>query len=381
MCPAGLFCEAKTSAPTVVGGARTCSRCEAGADDPQLSQGEFVLQVTIFVVLVLMFVATWARRKLKWDMYQFKMNFSEGNTSEELQAIKRDKDKYSLLKPKLEVIAERLDKLRGREMIPQDKNARSSLGRNRSILFANQAGDILFDANAFFDMLDRNGDGLLSFDEINTILCLNQEQLELFIENMRKRSHVRRTDNRVSRTTFERGFLSALAEASQLGPTSEEVAELFDNISEGEELVQYAKLYDSSLSSFLSDLQIYGLVTRFKSKQITRDSVRPKFPVRKNSSISMRKVQDSEGISRESFIEFYPVFLSEVIHEELGAQKDRLDGLDVTFEHLTLTVSVGKLDKKVVNGVTGRLRSDTMTGMYVRHKFAKIWRPRLTFPT
>ncbi|EJK75686.1 hypothetical protein THAOC_02585 [Thalassiosira oceanica] len=334
ICPAGLFCGAKTSAPTEFGGARTCNKCDAGADDPQLSKGELILQVTIFIVLVLLFVATWVRRKIKFNIYQFKMNFDEGNRSEELQAIKRDKEKYSLLKPKLEVIAERLDKLR--------------------------AGDILFDANAFFDVLDRNGDGQLSFEEINTILCLNQEQLELFVENMRKRSHVRRMDNRVSRATFDRGFLAALAEASQLGPTAEEVADLFDNISEGEELIQYAKLYQSSLSSFLSDLQIYGLVTRFKSKQIKprrRDSVRAKL------SVGNSAIQDSEGISRELFIDFYPAFLSEVIHDELGARKDGIDGLDVAFDRLTLTVSVGKLEKKVVNGVNGRLRPSTMTAV------------------
>jgi len=359
ICPAGLFCGAKTSAPTEFGGARTCNKCDAGADDPQLSKGELILQVTIFIVLVLLFVATWVRRKIKFNIYQFKMNFDEGNRSEELQAIKRDKEKYSLLKPKLEVIAERLDKLRGKDP-PQDTRDGSKLSRNRSILFANKAGDILFDANAFFDVLDRNGDGQLSFEEINTILCLNQEQLELFVENMRKRSHVRRMDNRVSRATFDRGFLAALAEASQLGPTAEEVADLFDNISEGEELIQYAKLYQSSLSSFLSDLQIYGLVTRFKSKQIKprrRDSVRAKL------SVGNSAIQDSEGISRELFIDFYPTFLSEVIHDELGARKDGIDGLDVAFDRLTLTVSVGKLEKKVVNGVNGRLRPSTMTAV------------------
>ena len=299
-------------------------------------------------------MATWVRRKIKWKVYKFKMNFNDSSRSEELQAIKRDKEKYSLLKPKLEVIAERLDKLRGKDL-PQD-NKGSKLSRNKSILFTNQGGDILFDANAFFDVLDKNGDGVLSFEEINTILCLNQEQLELFIENMRKRSTVRSsTDNQVLRATFERGFLAALAEASQLGPTAEEVADLFDSISEGEELIQYSKLYHSSLSSFLSDLQIYGLVTRFRSKKITTS--RRKYSVRRLSV-----TQESEGISREFFIEFYPVFLSEVIHEELGAQKDGIDGLDVTFDDLTLTVSVGKLEKKVLNGVNGRLRSNTMTG-------------------
>ena len=44
------------------------------------------------------------------------------------------------------------------------------------------------------------------------------------------------------------------------------------------------------------------------------------------------------------------------------AKEENDEGLDVAFQDLTLTVSVGKREKVVVNKVSGRLRSDTMTG-------------------
>jgi ABC-type multidrug transport system fused ATPase/permease subunit len=138
-----------------------------------------------------------------------------------------------------------------------------------------------------------------------------------------------------------------------LQPTPKEAEELFDRIAEevgttesGE--IPYEKLYSSSLSTFLRDSQIFGIVSRFKQEG------------------------KQKGIDRDAFVEFYPIFLKEVIHSDfrstvLGSNKEleseETGGLDVAFENLCLTVKVGKKEVNVVDNVTGRLRSNTMTAV------------------
>lgn len=213
-----------------------------------------------------------------------------------------------------------------------------------------------------------SNDGVLSFEEINSVLCLGDVQLRAFIVAMNKIAGSGVDDtSKVSRSTFTKCFLDALADASQLQPTKEETEEIFDLIAEevgttsgGE--IEYTELYNSYLSSFLNDQQIYGIVSRFKRREV-RASI--------TSSIIATR-----GISREDFVNFYPQFLSEVSRPDymstritlssmmgLDYNKGDMDGLDVAFENLSLTVIVGKEEKVVVNEVSGRLRSNTMTAV------------------
>lgn len=188
-------------------------------------------------------------------------------------------------------------------------------------------------------------------------MCLSAGQLRAFIANMRKRMNPGfkpAHEDYVARATFVRCFLDALADASHLEPTAEEAEELFHRIAEEVGITESGEiscdnLYSSSLSSFLSDLQIYGIVSRFKH----RDSAK------------------QQGISQQDFVKCYPLFLGEVTQPDFRPSTRQLNiddqielgGLDVAFNNLSLSVTVGGKQVNVVDGVTGRLRSNTMTAV------------------
>jgi ABC-type multidrug transport system fused ATPase/permease subunit len=309
-----------------------------------------------------------------------KKRFLIKSKKSEVHAIKQDKEKYKLLQPKLEVISQRLGKLANDGTQPQDLASPRSiqLSDRKEILFINDDGDIIVDADKFFDILDKNNDGVLSFEEINTVLCLEDARLREFIASMRSSLSAASSEpedhDKVARTTFTRHFLDALANASQLQPTEEESGEIFDLIAEevgttskGE--IEYSQLYNSYLSSFLNDKQVYGIISSFKRQT---NGILPQ-----SSSHRRLSFANSAGISRHDFVKYYPQFLSDVTKpdfmnmrttllssiRDFMAATEELDGLDVAFDNLTLTVTVGNSEKVVVNQVSGRLRSNTMTAV------------------
>ncbi|KAL7493376.1 hypothetical protein ACHAWT_002526 [Skeletonema menzelii] len=175
----------------------------------------------------------------------------------------------------------------------------------------------------------------------------------------------------VSRETFVRCFLDALADAANLEPTLLEVARLFQEMVAEEAgntptsrfslrtsiktsmstprlSVPYERLHMSpTLTSFLSDMQIYGIVSRFKKKQREEGG----------------KVGE---ISQEEFVEHYPRFLREVMRPDFTTSLDKpskSEGLDVAFQHLCLAVKVGKDEVNVLDDVTGRFCSRTMVAV------------------
>jgi len=277
----------------------------------------------------------------------------------EEQTVKKQQERFNRLRPKMEIIADRLDKIINPEQGPESptslKSKGSALGHRNSILYESKSGDIVFDANKFFDVLDINNDGVLSFAEINEILCLSDEQLKAFIATMNERTGATSgQQGEVSRVTFVRGFLDALAGATQLEPSVSETEDLFGRIAEEVGTtesggIQYRQLYSSSLSLFLSDLQILAIINKFK-----------------------QRYEGKKGISKDEFVECYPIFLGEVVQQDpasLGSLVQSTGGyqvepgLDVTFENLCLTVTVGNKEVNVVDDVSGRLRSNTMTAV------------------
>ena len=377
-CPEGKFCPYKTLEPTFAGGAVSCNRCPVGAEEKQLTHSEVKAVKTVLVILfILLIIGFVAKRKVNTDNERLKKKFSMHRESSEIQSIKRDKEKYKRLQPRLEMISQRLGKIQGKEEQQDVMSPHSiSLSERKTVLYIDDKGDIIFDAAQFFNIIDQNDDGVLSFEEINQVLCLEEEKLNAFIASMRMRMtrgfEVKDPD-KVARSTFVMCFIDALADASQFGPTPEEAGEIFDNIAEdvgmtkgGE--IEYAKLYSAQLLiSFLNDQQIYGIISRFK---------------RRGDIDDVDTSRPSISISREDFIKFYPAFLEEVTNpgfrnsrrtitsmRSLGltlketANEGDDEGLDVAFQDLTLTVSMGKKEKVVVNKVSGRLRSNTMTAV------------------
>lgn len=390
-CPAGVFCGYKTYDPAISGegGAKACARCPVGATSKRLTQGQITTQYVILAAVCLLVIFKILKRKLKFDKEIMRKAFPVDRLDSEFQkmgsamglyeAVKQEK--YARLRPKLEVIAERLRKIEKNDE-PQDKASTygAALSSRSTILYIGKSGHIVFEADEFFDLLDKNNDGELSFTELNEVLCLSDELLASFISNMKERmkpmiswpppSPIMKPsgsgdinankNDKVSRATFNKCFLNALADASQLQPTPEEAEELFTQIAkevgstsstdDKNGGIEYNDLYRSSiLSSFLSDLLIYGIISRFKK----------------------RLDGGKKRISQQDFIKYYPVFLAEVSQPNYkGKSTMRIDsgqenekGLDVAFENLSLTVTVGKKQVNVVDNVTGRLRSNTMTAV------------------
>ena len=377
-CPKGMYCDTKTSSLTLEGGAMPCDRCDAGTETKTQSTEQVVITWVIFGLLCLIVISRIVLRYIRIDKEKLLSALAMDTVMEatrgedELQRVdhKKEQEKYTKLRPKLELIAERLRKIRNEDANdspppPQD-----------DIFYVSKSGDILFDANAFFDVIDKNKDGVLSFSELNEIMCLGEDQLNAFIANMRARMpQLERRATRhlgtVAKDTFVKCFLDALADAAHLEPTRDEAERLFLEIAGEEEnaptahatrrfsvrasatkptslSVSYERLHSSpALTSFLSDMQIYGIVSRFKKKQ--------------------REEGGKVGaISKEEFVDFYPRFLGEVMRPDFTTslvKPSKSDGLDVTFQNLCLAVKVGKGEMNVVDGVTGRFCSHTMVAV------------------
>jgi len=364
-CPEGRFCPHKTSADSPEGGSTKCMNCPEGAETKRLSNKQRIVQLVFLCLFLALLLLKIFRRKVRVDQEMLKRKLKLDSIRSRREdkrssktAVRREGEKYDRLRPKLELIATRLDRVRhgndpqaGRD--PGEPSTPKSLDKATSILYLSKDGDIVLDASDLYDVLDKDKDGYLSFSELNEVLCLKEEQLWAFIESIRGRMTAGYSPehcDKVTRAVFVKNFLDVLADASELEPTEEDAADLFDRIAEevgandsGE--VPYDELYNSSLSLFLSDLQIHSIIRRFRQEQ-------------------GRGRQ--KGISKPEFVERYPAYLGAVTMPDwksesvadLGANDL---GLDVAFEDLCLTVRVGKREVNVVDHVSGRLRSNTMT--------------------
>ncbi len=381
-CPAGKFCDYKTSSLTLEGGAMPCQRCDAGVKSKTLSREQKITSWVVFSVLCFIVVIRIIRRYIMIDKEKVLRALAVDSVvgaiwgEGDLQRVshKQEQEKYAKLRPKLELIAERLR--RGSCCEIENEDANNSTPPQDDILYISKSGDIMFNANAFFDILDKNKDGVLSFTELNEVMCLGDDQLKAFIANMQAR--MPRLEQKstahlgtVSRDTFVRCFLDALADAANLEPTPEEAARLFLEIA-GEVgstptsrrrglrasvkssmstpllSLPVERLHMSpTLTSFLSDMQIYGIVSRFKKKQ-------------REEGVKVGE------ISQEEFVEHYPRFLGEVTRPDFTSSlvtQTKAEGLDVTFQHLSLAVKVGKAKVNVLDDVSGRFCKGTMVAL------------------
>jgi Ca2+-binding EF-hand superfamily protein len=297
-------------------------------------------------------------------------NYGPGKRQEQLKRIK----------PQLDLIAGRLRVVANQDKLDctgsNDTNHSTSSKKNEPVR-VHPDGPITFDAKRLFDELDADGDGNLSYTELNAILELNGLQLTEFVRRMNDLGCVSANCGVVSRRVFLRHFVNVLAETSNFGPTKEEAQQLFDEIAKqgtnkhGD--IEPAKFYTSSLSSFLSHTQINDLIVRLRSRQPERST-----EFRLGSAEEFfRSVSDLTGgqrnrhgaIQREIFMAHYPQLLHDIATDPdpvplLSSIRDggclELLGVDIAFEDLSLAVNVGGHSVKVVDQVTGRLLAGTM---------------------
>jgi Ca2+-binding EF-hand superfamily protein len=278
------------------------------------------------------------------------------------------KKQLQALKPKLAVIEKRIKK---------EKKVKANIISTEST-----TGDIVFDATKMFNLLDSDGNGTLSYQELNEALQLKPLALREFANRMNKAGKEPAGTTTISRPVFVKFFLSALEASSYFEPTPEEAAQLYDDIaahtSTVDEEIPFSSFYSSVLTDFLTDTEIHDLLVRFRAAQdandgdneqlggiggsLTRNRNRRVKSVRRSSFFTIQ--QTIHAISRNEFIARYPALLVEVTdHEVKTSAKNGNEGVDLAFENLSLSVNVKGKPIKVVNEVSGRLRAGTMTAL------------------
>jgi hypothetical protein len=251
ICPEGEYCPHKSAEPWI-----DCGRCDEGAVELE----RHMFGYAIFgVVISLIFFLIWASclRVYRKDLVDRQVELLARQVNSLSFSI-RQKDRQSQLermKPKLEIISERLSKL---ESSSPDSTSRSSTGNNLIQL----EDKLVFDARRVYDALDTDGDHELSYDELNVVLGLGDFELETFFERMQELSGTDPSKETVSRQCFVRYFLQVLEENSHFNVTSDEAAATYDGILEenGKGFVEEKMFYSSSISRFLSEQQIYSLI-------------------------------------------------------------------------------------------------------------------------
>jgi len=268
---------------------------------------------------------------------------------------------------------------------------------------------IYFNASVLFDSLDTDGNGVLDFDELMPILELTPVQVKEFIRRLNELAQDGSDPNTVERQCFTRYFLRVLQETSHFGPTEQEVDDLFDELM-GEDPqypdhAAFASFFESpTLTQFMSDPEINNMILFFQvlnseDKLSTRPGVRFSMKgeqarsglggAEANKRMSMvagaatfglfgggggDDEKERKYVSRQVFCEHYAEYLVTMVDDPeavtaRSAHKDDLFadadlmGVDLTFEDLSLTVSVGDKEINVVNHVSGRLASGTMTAL------------------
>lgn len=266
-CPAGFFCPYKTAEPAIV-----CYQCEEGAT--QLVRDRFgyvVLTILAVVTSVTIIFGLFKRynQALIDRIMAFERRFVldrlhsfEARHSRILQFIdQKNTKKYGdRLKPKLELISRRLGNFEARK-----STSESSIGEGSSSgISLNENSANKFDARRVFDALDADLSGDVSFSELNVILGLNELELAEFARRMNELGGVPPDRESVARPVFVRYFLQVLKECSNLTVSPEEAEELFDELALNGELpadeVHMSRFYTSSMSDFLSDIQICELI-------------------------------------------------------------------------------------------------------------------------
>jgi len=78
---------------------------------------------------------------------------------------------------------------------------------------------------------------------------------------------------------------------------------------------------------------------------------------------STYSVASSVYLEKEIFVQYYSTFLAEVKEEGIPEEISSNEMIDITFQNLSLHVTVKEEKKAVVNNVTGRIHQKTMTAL------------------
>jgi Ca2+-binding EF-hand superfamily protein len=345
-----------------------CPKCLEGATTLTRDRTGFIALFIASGIILLLVLWVHFKRRNQLFLVQL-LDMQELSTVSVVNAInyRSRKKQLQALKPKLAVIETRVKK---------GKNIDANIISTDTV-----AGDIVFDAKKMFNLLDTNGDGTLSYQELNEVLQLKPVALREFANRMNKEGQEPAGTTTISRRVFVKFFLSALEASSHFEPTPQEAAQLYDEIAAHTVTVDgnipLNNFYYSVLTDFLTDTEIHDLLLRFRVAQDVNDGDNEQLGGMRGSAMknpnhrmsarmsSMFSIhQTVHTISRNEFIARYPALLLEVTNQAVKKSvKTEKDGIDLAFENLSLSLNVKAKPIKVVNDVSGRLRAGTMTAL------------------
>jgi hypothetical protein len=263
---------------------------------------------------------------------------------------------------------------------------------------------------ALFNALDDDDSGTLSYNEFNTLLGMNQVQLQQFIGGMNSRAGLDYDTKVLTRAVFVKNFLPVLEECSHFAPDEEDAIALFEEMAryeretgrgntshdhppessqaggEDDENVEirFETFREKDFFHFLSQQQTNDLMKRFRWLRTQQNKAAQKAQgvnsrVRRNTLMGggfsrEQSARDGLTIGKEEFVKNYPKLLKEVVTTN-AARRDSKSGMssagseedvptvDITFENLSLSVELAKTKVYIVDHVTGRLRARTMTAL------------------
>lgn len=262
---------------------------------------------------------------------------------------------------------------------------------------------------ALFNALDDDDSGTLSYNEFNTLLGMNQVQLQQFIGGMNSRAGLDYDTKVLTRAVFVKNFLPVLEECSHFAPDEEDAEALFDEMARYEREtgrghneppeshagdhgeddmnveIRFETFREKDFFHFLSQQQTNDLMKRFRWLRTQQNKAAQRAQgantrVRRNTLMGAagfsreQSARDGLTIGKDEFVKNYPKLLKEVVTTN-AARRDSKSGIssggseeeyptvDITFDNLSLSVELAKTKVYIVDHVTGRLRARTMTAL------------------
>ena len=295
-CPAGFFCPHKTETPDMY-----CHQCEEGATQMERDRFGYVALVILggFAILCIAYktikrydkdfinrLEDFEKRVFMHRLQEFEHRMVDyrngshnmtGNLSKQKkqQELRKIRHKVRLINHRLAALEEK-GTLHGsfqhsnpsslfRSFTQKKHHSCTSLGE---VDIEKEVAK--FDARRVFDAFDVDSKGEVAFKELNVILGLNELELKEFARRMNELANQPKERETVTRPVFVKYFLHILKETSNFTVTFEEAETMFDEMAHTGRIkldeIHMSKFYNSSLSNFLSDLQICDLVkVRFDS--------------------------------------------------------------------------------------------------------------------
>ena len=428
-CPAGYFCPHKTAVPEEL-----CKDCVEGSTSAARAKWGDDLMIALACVLVLVYILSlWLHwyNKRKARRQAVEDRFLSADRERTLKA--RERARLERIRPRLEKISERIEveidkqhqksgeKKRFDDYELEAVSIKGSLTSGSQVRFQVEDGEgsehkdqngegghrgisprrkfvgfdldgqIWFDADVLFDILDVDGSEDLSYEELNTFMMLDSVELLHFIKTMNELGGIY-TDGEdeadmhsqlVPRHIFVENFVDALEHASNFSCSKMEAEKLFDELvaakaktdleggrskrsrraslsrmsrrgSHATPKLMLSDLFNSECSNYLTEAEINALAKRIRNQ--------------KQSRVTTTTDLSNVIVTKQEFVRYYPKMLEDVTGrggglKDFKAKSNIGDGFDLSFTKLCLTVKVGGKSVNTVNNLTGRLQAKTMTAV------------------